>query len=232
MQSPYLGVDVWLVKSSAGVRRADLDLLSNAEQRRVARFHRTQDAALFTTARAALRRRLGAVIGVPPREVRLLDPPGAKPHLEGQQGTLSFSVSHSVDRALIALCDGGRVGVDLERVEPVPSALLETALTEAERQWIAGLPEAVRHRAFYQFWTRKEALLKAVGTGLATDMKEVRLSATDPPRLLDWPHGPACDWQLRNLFVGADWEAVAVVEAQERAVRMRLHPPHPADGES
>ena len=232
MQSPYLGVDVWLVKSSAGVRRADLELLSNAEQRRVARFHRAQDAALFATARAALRRRLGAVIGVPPREVRLLDPPGAKPHLERPPGTLSFSVSHSVDRALIALCDGGRVGVDLERADPVPSALLETALTEAERRWIAGLPEAVQHRAFYQFWTRKEALLKAVGTGLAANMAEVTLSATDPPRLLDWPHGPACDWQVLDLSVGEAWEAVAAVEAQERAVRLRLHPPVPAEAET
>lgn len=231
MQSPDLGVDVWLVESSAGVRRTDLDLLSDRERRRAARFRRAQDAALFTTARAGLRRRLGTIIGVAPREVPLLDPPGAKPHLEPPLDSLSFSVSHSAGRALIALCDGGRVGVDLERVEQVPSALLESALTETERRWIAGLPDAARHRAFYQFWTRKEALLKAAGTGLATDMAEVTLSVTDPPQLLDWPHGPAGDWQLRSLFVGEDWEAVAAVEAQERPVHMRLHPPHPADGE-
>jgi len=55
------------------------------------------------------------------------------------------------------------VGLDLETVRPVSRALLSKVADEAEWRLAGDKNE----RAFFRFWTAKEAVLKAVGKGMA-----------------------------------------------------------------
>jgi 4'-phosphopantetheinyl transferase len=96
----------------------------------------------------------------------------------------------------------------------------------------------LRHEAFFQCWTRKEAYIKARGDGLSivlTDF-DVAFLPGEEPRLLETRNDPSdvLRWTVRNLDVGATHKAALVVEGSD--VRLRcwewpgeLPPPPAAD---
>ena len=94
--------------------------------------------------------------------------PGGKPYIPGGP---EFSLSHSGTLAVIALADVP-VGADAEKDRPVGEAVRLRALTGAER---------ADSRDFLFFWTRKEAALKCLGTGVdrALDSLDVRADSAD-----------------------------------------------------
>ena len=94
--------------------------------------------------------------------------PGGKPYIPGGP---EFSLSHSGALAVIALADVP-VGADAEKDRPVGEAVRLRALTGAER---------ADSRDFLFFWTRKEAALKCLGTGVdrALDSLDVRADSAE-----------------------------------------------------
>jgi len=75
------------------------------------------------------------------------------------------SRSATAGLAAAALCHRGRVGIDVERIRPelIDEDLLRLAMHPTER---AALRQQDA-KGFYALWTRKEAVLKALGVGLA-----------------------------------------------------------------
>ncbi len=75
------------------------------------------------------------------------------------------SRSGTAGLAAAAVCGSGAVGIDVERVNPdvVDDSLLDIVLHPEERR---DMPGSDIGRRFYSLWTRKEAVLKALGTGL------------------------------------------------------------------
>lgn len=78
---------------------------------------------------------------------------------------LYFNCSHSGDFVVCAVGER-ELGVDLERIRPVRPRL-ERALTAAERQWLASLPQPERDEGFFRLWTLKESWIKCRGGRLA-----------------------------------------------------------------
>ncbi|MFF9343666.1 4'-phosphopantetheinyl transferase family protein [Streptomyces sp. NPDC014773] len=153
-------------------------LLDAAERTRAGRFVRADDRDRYVTAHVALRLVLGAVTGTPPARVAVDRAPCAGcggPHGRPvlRDGRRHFSLSHGGSRAVI-VCAPVPVGVDVERI-PRGEVVGHVApkLHPAERAELAALAPAERPVAFARAWTRKEALLKALGTGL------VRSAAAD-----------------------------------------------------
>lgn len=146
-------------------------------------------------------------------------PPAAEPHL---------SLSHTRGFAAIALCADAGIGVDIERTGDARQ--LESVAAEAFepgelRAW-RSLPASERENALLMAWTRKEAVLKALGSGLAGGLRSVVLDAGGTLRALSpWAGDPA-GWTLAGFAVGADaWGAVAV---RHPAARVVLTEPEPA----
>jgi 4'-phosphopantetheinyl transferase len=113
-----------------------------------------------------------------------------KPRLLDADG-LHFSLSHSAELVAVAVSRAGPVGVDIEQVAPWEGADLDEVadltLSRAERAVLARQPAPDRALAFTTYWTRKEAAVKALGTGLTTPLEEIEVSAPSaPPRLLRW----------------------------------------------
>ncbi len=82
-------------------------------------------------------------------------------------GGLRVSLSHSRMLAAAAVTAIGPVGVDLEPVRPVDAlALARRWFPAPEAAWLALLPPGQRDEAFLGLWTQKEAIAKALGTGL------------------------------------------------------------------
>jgi 4'-phosphopantetheinyl transferase len=183
---------VWIIDLDAGLAPGDgaetaepgpeLAWLSADEQARSARFVRARDRRRFVQCRAALREILGRLLGEPAASLRFQAVGMGKPELDpGHQslpdrhdlGTirlpLRFNVSHSAELGLIAVCRGREVGVDLERVRPISEAgrIVASYFTAAEQAVFAALAADAQALAFHRGWTRKEAILKGTGMGLA-----------------------------------------------------------------
>lgn len=157
--------------------------LSSDERARSLRFVFERDRDRFVAARGALRNLLSEVVARPPEALHFSYGPFGKPFLSGERGSTHFNLSHSGADALIAVSDQHAVGVDVERLRVVPDAmaLASSCLTTAECDMLRQTPLAARSLAFLTCWTRKEACLKTVGSGLHTDPRTIEVGV-DPDR--------------------------------------------------
>jgi 4'-phosphopantetheinyl transferase len=180
-------IRVWLVDLDAGlspdeVENAEpgqeLDVLTDEERARAARFVRARDRRRFARCRSALRQIVGALLHVSPASLRFRAVGQGKPELDLEtmgvnagdaRAGLRFNVSHSAELALIGVCRGHELGVDIERVKRVSEAdrIVASFFSPAERAEFAAITDNVKDLAFFRGWTRKEAVLKGLGIGLA-----------------------------------------------------------------
>jgi len=126
----------------------------------------------FLLGRAVLRLLLGELTNVDPTRVvlRVMD----DGRITAPETPYYVSISHSGDRA-VAIVSERRVGVDVEQIVEKPESLLRFVLHEDELPHIHSLPVSANDRLFL-CWTLKEAVLKAIGTGLMRSPKSVRLN--------------------------------------------------------
>jgi 4'-phosphopantetheinyl transferase len=186
-------------------------VLDETERGRAAGFLRSTDRRCYVAAHVALRVLLGAQLGTAAGAVRLLrEPcpscggPHGRPAVEG--GGAYFSLSHSGESALIAIA-AVPVGIDVERI-PGPGVVAEvsTALHPLEQAELAALPEQARPLAFARAWSRKEAYLKGIGTGLGRDpaLDYVGTGLSPAP-------GPG-DWVLTDVVAPPGYAAAVAVQ--------------------
>jgi len=172
-------------------------LLDPVERERRAAYRERADRDRFTIGVAVSRVVLGAHLGVAPERVSIdrtcpqCGRPDGRPRLADEAG-VRFSVSHSGDLVVVAFAVDGAVGVDVERWDPLRGPeVAPVILSPAERADFDALPTADQSRAFFRYWVRKEAVLKATGDGLGVQLRDLTLSASDqPPRLVDWAGRP------------------------------------------
>lgn len=191
---------LWTVDIRGSERAALLadTILDDQEQRRARRFHHHHSQQRYTVAHLALRLLLGACLDSHPAAIRLVREAchtcGAahgRPVVEGSG--VSFSLSHSGEHALIAIA-ANPVGVDIQAIPQRAAALrVARALHPLEAAELAMLPPHEMTTAFTRAWTRKEAFLKAIGTGLSrgTEVDYVGTGPTPAPG----PDG----WTIRDL---------------------------------
>lgn len=150
--------------------------LTSEERLRVGRFRFFEDARHWTACRANLRKILGEAIHLPPDEVPLVLSKFGKPTLAPPFDSIHFNLSHSPDLAVVALGVDGPVGIDLENLERAKE-LLECESTFCHPQEIQSLPDeaSLRARQLLRIWTAKEAVLKALGTGLSHPPESTRI---------------------------------------------------------
>ena len=196
-------------------------LLDPSERERAARFRFPRHARRYVVARAALRSLVGARLGLPPADVTLDATERGRPCLVAPRGELDFNLSHSGELAAIALSDGAPVGVDVEQRSPRRDldGVARIGLSDAERAVLYDLPPQERADAFLRAWTRKEAVIKALGLGFAFPLGEltVSLAPGEPARVLAIrdAEGPPSAWALRALAVPEGYAGALAVRAAE-----------------
>lgn len=139
------------------------------ERERAGQVLRPQAARRWVASRWALRRVLASYLGQPAVEIELEESERGKPRLR-TGGGIEFSLSHSNAIALVAVSEGREVGVDVELIDPERDlcALAERALSREDAAAVRAADAPARPAAFYAAWTRHEARLKCLGTGLVS----------------------------------------------------------------
>ncbi|WP_342163190.1 4'-phosphopantetheinyl transferase family protein [Methylobacterium sp. SD21] len=207
-------------------------LLSADETARADRFLREADRIRYIASHAALRVVVGRECGLPPERLRFATEPTGRPFLAEPAGTdLDVNLSHSGDIALIGLVRGARIGVDVEIRRPLPDALriARSHFAPDETAALEALLPSRREAAFFGLWTRKEAVVKALGAGLSQPLAGLSVTAPpEPARMLRIAGGTA-QWTLATLDPGPGACATVAVTAAGVAIRQRDLPAAWAD---
>jgi 4'-phosphopantetheinyl transferase len=179
-------VHVW----SAWLGRAQADysdglgMLSEEERARSAKFHLEVDRKNFVARRSLLRAILGYYLKAEPSQISLALEERGKPRLSGPHGAeaLHFNLSHSRSLALCAVGRFAPVGVDVERLRPMPEMAEIGAMffSARENALLNAAPPEKKLEVFFSLWTRKEAYLKATGEGIAGSLAQLDCWQTRP----------------------------------------------------
>jgi 4'-phosphopantetheinyl transferase len=218
-----LTVDWWFLCLPRDSRDLPVEQLTAAERSRAARQHHAQDRAAFSAARLALRRCLSVRLGQQPSEVRIEEGGGIKPRFPDLPPGTDVSLTRRRGAVLIGICDGARIGVDIEAPEPFDAGLAASVCSSRELADLEALPSEARSRAFARIWTRKEAITKAIGVGVVHDLTSIDVSLDVVPRIhpsagIEWT-----EWELFCPDVGGGWEAAIAVNTRGRPAVVRPH---------
>ena len=133
---------------------------------------------------------------------------------------IDFNISHSGDYVIIALTlslSQGRgyacrkVGIDVEKKRDVKYEEFERVFTEDEMQKIKSSQNSID--TFFQFWTMKEAIMKADGRGF--HLPPNTFTVKNNVSLVDNK-----SWYLKNIFIDVNYDCHLATENAETEIKI------------
>ena len=215
-------IDVW--RFDLEVHEDDWALLTPDEAQTARRIVIEEKRHQKASARAHLRRILARYLGTHPQDVRFTYGEQGKPML-AERDEPRFNLSHSASRGLAGVTRGARIGVDIEfaRERRAFTDIADRFFSEAESAELRALRCEARPAAFYRAWTRKEAYLKAWGTGLSFAPNRFTLDYVAEGRgslvATEMPGDDPSRWRFRDVDLGATYAGAICFEGPDRPIR-------------
>src|SRR5262245_31893613 len=192
--------------------------MDDEEWQKCRRFKFERDRRRYRGAHTAVRTVLGGYLQRHPCDLRFESGPHGKPRLADATHDLRFNLSHSHERALLAVTLGREVGVDIEHMRPVPDmfGVARHVFSPREMTCLRAASSEQQHDMFFRIWTRKESFIKATGDGMHYPLKSLDVSTepSAPQLLLACAAGPdeVGRWTMRTLSSEPDYSAAITVE--------------------
>ncbi|MFA5983115.1 MAG: 4'-phosphopantetheinyl transferase superfamily protein [Methylococcaceae bacterium] len=223
---PIEQVDVWHGALDAFDGPGYWGDLTEAEQHQAGQIKHPQIQQRFVQVRSHLRQVLASYLNLPPTQIAIAKAEYGKPYL-ADFPELAFNLSHTANDLVIAVGLHCQLGIDIEHYLPRANlaALVKKFFADEEAAYWQALPETEQTQAFYQFWTRKEALVKASGRGIAAGLKQCVLNPSCKTEFLSVPIalGVAKQWQLLEVDLGLPVCLALVSQSDvKQVVRQRI----------
>jgi 4'-phosphopantetheinyl transferase len=223
-------VHAWSLPLDVSQRAYDslLVTLASNERERASEFRFDDPRRRYVITRGTLRKLLAAYLHSHPTEIELTTDENQKPCL-GTKHTASdlhFNVSHCGDLAVIGFALGCKVGIDVEQLRDVGhlEQIARRFFHPSETEAVLAAPATARNLSFLRCWTGKEAILKALGTGIVGNLAGFQVTIDD-----DWRgwiegsakllHGPSSRCWLEQLTPHNDYVAAIACVESKRLVR-------------
>jgi len=207
------------------------ETLSASELYRAGRFQFGLDRSRFIARRGLLRILLARYLDADPAQLSFSCGPYGKPEFSGLRDAtpLQFNSSHSSGLVLFAVARRVPVGVDIERLRPIPDIdrIAAKFFSSRENTMLGTVPAGQRLEAFFNCWTRKEAYLKATGDGITDGLLQIEVSLAPGQRAellsVNGDSRAAGLWFMHSLapapgFVGA----IACLEKNIEATKAKM----------
>ncbi len=184
-------VHVWLTEPEAvpePLLPAYAALLDEGERERHRRFHFERHRRQFLVSHALVRVTLSRYAPVAPAAWSFVTNAYGRPEIRGE-GTprLRFNLSHTEGLALCAVTVEADLGADVEDSQRPGEtvSLAEQCFAPSEAAELRALPASLQRERFFEYWTLKEAYLKARGAGLSLPLAHFafHLAPGAPPRI-------------------------------------------------
>jgi len=223
-------VHVWpLQLEGSEVARAQCaQMLSPSELERAGRFYFEHLRTSFTFAHGLMRYVLATYVGVEPAKLEFTTGEFGKPALAGpaNASALSFNLSHSHGRALLAVSAGRDIGVDVEQENSRTDVLgiASSYFFGPERDAIVAAGTERRVATFFRYWAAKESVMKAEGAGLHLpldsfhvqfdpELTSARIENLDPAKV-------RAGWIVRSLPCEPGWHAAVAALSEDWQVKV------------
>jgi 4'-phosphopantetheinyl transferase len=141
-------------------------LVSEKKQEKLKRFHFPADRKLGLYAEILVRMQAARRLGLANEEIIFAANEFGKPYLPDHPA-FNFNISHTRSAIAVAFSDE-TIGVDIEKIKAADLRIADRFFTAAEQNYIHSSEKP--ERAFFEMWTKKEAYIKCLGTGLATSL--------------------------------------------------------------
>lgn len=238
---PANQIDLWFCRyaqiNDAALLRRYRQLLSAAELIRLERFRYAADRQRYLVTRALVRTVLSRYAAVAPEKWHFMEnacgKPGIGHWLDADQlgdpgvdqdcgASLSFNVSHTQGLSVLGVTRDGALGVDLENMQQgvAPLGIALHFFASAEAAALHALPADQRQQRFFQYWTLKEAYLKARGEGLTLALDGFSFDFTEPERMRFLIDGQVVGhWRFWQLQAIDDYLVAVCAEASHAEVQ-------------
>lgn len=208
-----------------------LHWLSAAELERAQRFHFLKDRQLFLASRLILRKILGNYLSQNPASIEFEVNPFGKPFLRtvADEPPLYFNISHSKNVLVIAVSRSFDVGIDVEFIDESRSiqSIAQAHFASHEFSDFSAASLAEQVDLFFQYWTGKEALLKACGKGLSIELQSFALhwdSKNMVASVQSARHSELEQWTVVSFEAPEDGWRLAIAHDKNRGVVHRHAP--------
>jgi 4'-phosphopantetheinyl transferase len=203
-------------------KASDLELLDHAEQQRAHLFKFSRDHDLYVSAHAFLRQVLSRYAPVSPQDWRFLANAYGKPAIADQEYQwLHFNLSHTQGMVACAVANQRQVGVDIEHGNrQIDVAILsQYVFSTLEAMDVLSAPsQEEQKRRFFNYWTLKEAYIKAKGMGLSMPLQQFSMTKTAKQtwQLIFAPgfQDPGEVWQFGAKRLGENYYLAYCVQKQ------------------
>lgn len=192
--------------------------LNEEEILHLKKYHFEKDRQQFVGGRSVLRQLLSRYLKVAPQKIPLRKTRSGKLFVDSLRYRIRFNLSHSGSKILIGLNQKNRIGIDLEQLNPIQDvrAVVENLFSDNEQKMVR---TNENNQSFYKLWTRKEALVKASGSGLVDGVAALEVSAHINDVVMNIPAvnklglGP---FRCTTFGIGEDYLASVAVDQGSR----------------
>lgn len=147
-----------------------LKFVSSQRQDKILRYHFDIDQKLSLYSAILVRKVLSDMSGIPANKLLFYCQLNHKPELINLP-QYKFSFSHTRNFILCCLSLKKEVGADVERIENPPYEIMEQVFHPEETLYV--LSSKNPSVAFYEIWTKKEAYMKFLKTGLTGSLAQI-----------------------------------------------------------
>jgi 4'-phosphopantetheinyl transferase len=218
-------VEIWhgQVTAADAHYQAYWRILDEAEQAQAGKFKNELLHKRYVESHGRLRNLLAQTLNQPPQKIRIRKAEYGKPYL-ADYPELAFNLSHTADRLMIATGWNCQLGVDIEigKQRINLSGLVDKCFAEEEAVYWTQLPEIQKNQAFYRFWTRKEAFVKATGHGISLGLNQCVINPENPAECLRVPDncGQASLWHVLDIDLGEGIFSALVADTKFSHIRL------------
>lgn len=150
----------------------DLPKFEPDYQEKIKRYRRWQDAQSSLLGRVLLFKGVEEIYKNNPHDKVMKHTKYNKPYFDND--LIRFNISHSGEMVVCALSDKYEIGIDIEIVRDVEIADFKSHMTENE--WSNIIMSGNEKDSFFDYWTQKEAVIKAHGHGLTIPLNSFEVS--------------------------------------------------------
>lgn len=168
-------------------------ILSDDEISKAESFYKQEGKEKAFISRGLLRIILSQYLAIKPEKIKFIYNQKGKPDLDSKTNSihLKFNLSHK-NQYIIYGFSLRNIGIDLELIDKNKTLLpiAKRFFTEEEYQYLKSLDNPKQNETFYQFWTKKEAYLKAIGEGLSGGLNTINFVTMNHPQ-----------WDINNFYL-------------------------------
>lgn len=147
------------------------------------RHPKNQHTALVT--RAFIRTVLALYLNKHPHDLEFTINPHGKPELSNRDIPLRFNLSHNDQLIICSVCLDHDIGCDIENINRKISidSIAKRYFSAAESKALLALPAAIKQSRFFEYWTLKEAFVKAMGIGISFGLETFSFEITPSEKM-------------------------------------------------